>query len=52
MKIVQNTIKSNNDVFPKIKNSSVIKDKMEKIKNEELKSSLNSFLKAYNEKNK
>ena len=52
LKIVQNTIKSNNDVFPKIKNSSVIKDKMEKIKNEELKSSLNSFLKAYNEKNK
>ncbi len=52
LKIVQNTIKSNNEVFPKIKNSSIIKDKMDKIKNEELKSSLNSFLKAYNEKNK
>ena len=52
LKIVQNTIKSNNEVFPKIKNSSIIKDKMKKIKNEELKSSLNSFLKAYNEKNK
>ena len=52
LKIVQNIIKSNNEVFPKIKNSSIIKDKMEKIKNEELKSSLNSFLKAYNEKNK
>ena len=52
LKIIQNTIKSDNEVFPKIKNPSIIKEKMEKIKNEELKSSLNSFLKAYNEKNK
>ena len=52
LKIIQNTIKSNNKDFPKIKNPSIIKEKMEKIKNEELKSSLNSFLKAYNEKNK
>ena len=52
LKIIQNTIKSNNKDFPKIKNPSIIKEKMEKIKNQELKSSLNSFLKAYNEKNK
>ena len=52
LKIIQNTIKSNSEDFPKIKNPSIIKEKMEKIKNEELKSSLNSFLKAYNEKNK
>ncbi len=52
LKIIQNTIRSNNGFFPKIKNPSIIKEKMEKIKNEELKSSLNSFLKAYNEKNK
>ena len=52
LKIIQNTIKSNNEDFPKIKNPSIIKEKMEKIKNQELKSSLNSFLKAYNEKNK
>ena len=52
LKIVQNTIKSNNKVFPKIKNLSKIDEKMKKINNKELKDSLNNFLKAFNERNK
>ena len=52
LKIVQNTIKSKNNVFPKIKNSSIINEKINKIENNNLKSSLNNFFKAYNEKKK
>ena len=52
LKIVQNTIKSDTRVFSKIRNPSIIEEKMKKIKDGELKSSLSSFLKAYNEKNK
>ena len=52
LKIVQNAIKNNSKVFPKIKNFSKIKDKMDKINNSELKNSLNNFLKAFNEKSK
>ena len=52
LKIIQNTIKSSNNVFPKIKNLTKIKEKMNKINNNELKVSLNNFLKAFNERNK
>jgi len=52
LKIVQDTIKTNEKVFPKIKNFSKIEEKMNKVNNDELKSSLNSFLKAFNERNK
>ena len=52
LKIVQNTIKSNEDVSPKIKNFEKIKEKMSKVDNKELKNSLNSFLRAFNERNK
>ena len=52
LKIVQDTIKTNEKVFPKIKNFSEIEKKMNKVKNQELKSSLNNFLKAFNERNK
>ena len=52
LKIVQDTIKNNSKIFPKIKNFSKIKDKMGKINNSELKNSLSNFLKAFNEKNK
>ena len=52
LKIVQNSIKSTDKVFPRIKNLSVIEEKMKKINNNELKSSLNNFLKAFNERNK
>ncbi len=51
LKIVQDTIKSSRKVFPKIKNFSKIEENMDKVKNDELKSSLNSFLKAFNERN-
>ena len=51
LKIVQDTIKSSRKVFPKIKNFSKIEENMNKVKNDELKSSLNSFLKAFNERN-
>ena len=52
LKIIQNKIKKKNHLFPKIKNFEEIDNKMKKVKNEQLKSSLNNFLKAYNERNK
>jgi hypothetical protein len=52
LKIVQDKVIHNNKVFPKIKNLSEIEKKMSKVNNEELKSSLNNFLKAFNERNK
>ena len=52
LKIIQNKIKKKNYLFPKIKNFEEIDNKMKKVKNEQLKSSLNNFLKAYNERNK
>ena len=52
LKIVQDTIKTNEKVFPKIKNFSKIEEKMNKVNDEGLKSSLNNFLKAFNERNK
>ena len=52
LKILQDKINHNNKVFPKIKNLSKIEEKMSKVNNEELKSSLNNFLKAFNERNK
>ena len=52
LKIVQDTIKSNKKVFPKIKNFSKIEEKMNKVNDDRLKSSLNNFLKAFNERNK
>ena len=52
LKIVQNTIKSKNKVFPKIKNLPRIEKKINKIKDNHLKNSLKNFLKAFNERNK
>ena len=52
LKIVQDTIKSKNKVFPKIKNLPRIEKKMDKIKDNHLKNSLKIFLKAFNERNK
>jgi hypothetical protein len=52
LKIVQDKIKQSDKVFPKIKNLSKIEKKMSKVNNEDLKSSLNNFLKAFNERNK
>ena len=52
LKIVQDTIKTKKKVFPKIKNFSKIEEKMNKVSDDGLKSSLNNFLKAFNERNK
>ena len=52
LKIVQNTIKNKEKIFPKIKNFSKIEEKMNNIDNTELKSSLSNFLKVFNERNK
>ena len=51
LKIVQDRIKSSKKVFPKIKDLSKIEKKMKKISNNDLKNSLNNFLKAFNERN-
>ena len=52
LKIVEEKIKTKQNQFPKIKNFSKINEKMEKVNNNQLKSSLNNFLKAFNERNK
>ena len=50
LKIVQNKVKNQSKILPKIKNVKKIEEEMKKVKNEQLKSSLNNLLKAYNEK--
>jgi hypothetical protein len=52
LKIIQDNTSINNKVFPKIKDITKIEEKMNKVNNKELKSSLNNFLKAFNERNK
>ena len=52
LKIVQEKIKTTRDKFPKIKNLSKINEKIDNVKNNQLKSSLNNFLKAFNEREK
>ena len=52
LKIVQEKIEPKQYKFPKIKDFSKISGKISKINNNELKNSLNNFLKAYDEKNK
>ena len=52
LKIVQDRISEKIKKFPKIKNLNKIENKMGKIKDNQLKNSLNNFLKAYNERNK
>ena len=52
LKITQNKIKLNEKIFPKIKNLSKIEEKMSRVNDSSLKSSLNNFLKAFNERNK
>ena len=50
LKIVQKKLIEQNKNFPKIKNRNEIKKKMDSVKDQELKSSLKNFLKAYNER--
>ncbi len=52
LKIAQDKIKINNKIFPKIANLRKIEKKLDKVNNKQLKSNLNNFLKAYNERNK
>ena len=52
LKIVQDKIECKKKVFPKLKNTSEIEKKMNKINNNELKNSLNNFIKAFSERNK
>ena len=51
LKIVHEKINHKPNRFPEIKNISKIDQKMDKINNVQLKSSLNNFLKAFNERN-
>ncbi len=52
LKITQDKIEHNEKLFPKIKNLSKIKEKMSRVNDNSLRSSLNNFLKAFNERNK
>ena len=52
LKITQNKIKLNEKIFPKIKNLSKIEEKLSRVNDNRLKSSLNNFLKAFNERDK
>ncbi len=52
LKIVQEKIKTSKNNFPKIRNISKINEKIDSVKNNQLKSSLNNFLRAFNERNK
>ena len=51
LKIIQEKIKIKQNKFPRIKNFSKINEKINKVNNNQLKSSLNNFLKAFNERN-
>tara|TARA_B000000565_G_C23502851_1_gene268639 strand:- start:174 stop:518 length:345 start_codon:yes stop_codon:yes gene_type:complete len=52
LKITQVDVNSRKKILPKIKNFSKIEEKMKTINNNELKLSLNNFIKAFNERNK
>ena len=52
LKIVQEKVKLNQNQFSSIRDFSRINEKMNKVNNNHLKSSLNNFLKAFNERNK
>ena len=52
LKIVQDKKNKQKLMLPKIKNTEMIESKIDKVNDKHLKSSLNNFLKAYNEKTK
>ena len=51
LKIAQDKLIKKNKLFPKIENINKIEKEIKKINNNQLKISLNNFLKAYNERN-
>ncbi len=52
LKIIYNKVKEKDKIFSQIKDQKKIEEKIIKVKDVKLKSSLNNFLKAYDEKNK
>ena len=52
LKIVENKVNEKKKNFPKINNLNKIGENLKKLDDEKLKSSLNTFLKAYNDRNK
>ncbi len=52
LKVVSNKIIRQRKVLPKIKDFKKIDEKIKKVENNQLRSSLSNFLKAYDEKNK
>ena len=52
LKVMQEKINDKKNNLPQVKNLSKINQKIEKINNDNLKSSLNNFLRAFNEKHK
>ena len=52
LKIVQEKIQFKKNTFPKINNIMKINENINRVKDTQLKSSLNSFLKAFDERNK
>ena len=51
LKIIEHKINKQNKILPKIKSLDSVEKKIKNIDNEQLKTSLKKFLKAYNEKN-
>ena len=51
LKVIEHKINKQNKILPKIKNLNSVEKKIKNIDNEQLKTSLKKFLKAYNEKN-
>ena len=51
LKIIENKVNKQNKILPKIRNLDSVEKKIKNIDNEQLKTSLKKFLKAYNEKN-
>ena len=52
LKIVRDKVVKNRKSFPKLKNINKIEEKINKVNDNQLKGSLNSLLKAYNERNR
>jgi len=52
LKIVSEKIQFKKNLFPKLKNVSKINNQIDQVENNQLKSSLSNFLKAFNERNK
>ena len=51
LKIVQDKVVNNHKSFPKLKNINKIEEKINKVNDNQIKGSLNSLLRAYNERN-